>query len=210
MQADTYADDRLPTIQGALNINRGGTISGVEEWTLTSIFSRLTYNFKSKYLFTASVRGDGSSRFGADNRWGIFPSTSIGWVLSDEGFLADNQTISFTKLRASYGITGNNNIGNYTSYALVNNTINAAFGNTLVPGAGITSLQNNNLGWETTAQFDFGLDLGLWDDRVSFVYDFYTKIPPTSSMQFRFLKNQDLPTSMTTSVRLSFGDMNFQ
>jgi TonB-dependent starch-binding outer membrane protein SusC len=175
VQADTYADDRLPTIQGAININRGGTQSGVEEWTLTSIFSRLTYNYKSKYLFTASVRGDGSSRFGADNRWGIFPSTSVGWVLSDEGFLADNPTISFTKLRASYGITGNNNIGNYTSYALVNNTINAVFGNTLVPGAGITSLQNNNLGWETTAQFDFGVDLGLWDDRISFVYDFYTK-----------------------------------
>lgn len=175
IQADTYADDRLPTIQGALNINRGGTINAVDEWTLTSVFSRLTYNFKSKYLFTASIRGDGSSRFGSDNRWGVFPSTSVGWVLSDEGFLADNSTISFTKLRASYGITGNNNIGNYTQYALVNNTINTAFGNTVTPGAGITSLNNSNLGWETTAQFDIGLDLGLWDDRVSFVYDFYTK-----------------------------------
>lgn len=175
VQADTYADDRLPTIQGALNINRGGTISGVDEWTLTSIFSRLTYNYKGKYLFTGSIRGDGSSRFGADNRWGVFPSASAGWVLSDEGFLSDNSTISFTKLRASYGITGNNNIGNYTQYALVNNTINVAFGNTVTPGAAITSLNNSNLGWETTAQFDIGLDLGFWDDRVSFVYDFYTK-----------------------------------
>ncbi|RIW14061.1 TonB-dependent receptor [Algoriphagus lacus] len=175
VQADTYADDRLPTIQGALNINRGGTISGVEEWTLTSIFSRATYNYKGKYLFTASVRGDGSSRFGSDNRWGVFPSTSLGWVLSDEEFMKTSSTISFTKLRASYGITGNNNIGNYTQYALVNNTINVAFGNTVTPGAAITSLNNSNLGWETTAQFDIGLDLGLWDDRVSFVYDFYTK-----------------------------------
>lgn len=175
VQADTYADDRLPTIQGALNINRGGTISGVDEWTLTSIFSRLTYNYKGKYLFTGSIRGDGSSRFGADNRWGVFPSASAGWVLSDEGFLSNNSTISFTKLRASYGITGNNNIGNYTQYALVNNTINVAFGNTVTPGAAITSLNNSNLGWETTAQFDIGLDLGFWDDRVSFVYDFYTK-----------------------------------
>lgn len=70
--ADTYADDRLPTIQGAININRGGSISDVNEWSLTSVFSRLTYNYKSKYLFTASIRGDGSSRFGADNRWGVF------------------------------------------------------------------------------------------------------------------------------------------
>ena len=175
IQADTYADDRLPTIQGAININRGGTISDVDEWSLTSIFSRLTYNYKGKYLFTAAVRGDGSSRFGADNRWGVFPSTSVGWVLSDEGFLNTSSSISFMKLRASYGITGNNNIGNYTQYALVNNTINGVFGNTVVPGAAVTSLSNTNLGWETTAQFDIGLDLGLWDDRVTFGYDFYTK-----------------------------------
>ncbi|PZX49168.1 SusC/RagA family TonB-linked outer membrane protein [Algoriphagus chordae] len=175
IQADTYADDRIPTIQGAINVNRGGTNSGVGEWSLTSLFSRLTYNFQGKYLFTASVRGDGSSRFGSDNRWGVFPSASVGWVLSDEGFLNTSSTISFTKLRASYGITGNNNIGNYTSYALVNNTINAVFGETVVPGAGVTSLSNTNLGWETTAQFDVGLDLGLWEDRLLFTYDFYTK-----------------------------------
>ncbi|REG94383.1 SusC/RagA family TonB-linked outer membrane protein [Algoriphagus antarcticus] len=175
IQADTYADDRLPTIQGAINVNRNGSISAVQEWALTSVFSRLTYNYKSKYLFTASIRGDGSSRFGANNRWGVFPSTSVGWVLSDEGFLVDNPGISFTKIRASYGVTGNNNIGNYTQYALVNNTINAAFGNTVFPGAGITSLNNSNLGWETTTQFDIGLDLGLWDDRLTFVYDYYTK-----------------------------------
>lgn len=175
IQADTYADDRLPTVQGAINVNRGGTISNVNEWALTSVFSRLTYNYKGKYLFTASVRGDGSSRFGADNRWGVFPSTSLGWVLSDEGFLNTSSTVSFTKLRASYGVTGNNNIGNYTQYALVNNTINAAFGNTVFPGAGVTSLSNTNLGWETTTQFDIGLDLGLFEDRITFVYDYYTK-----------------------------------
>ncbi|WP_192346113.1 TonB-dependent receptor [Algoriphagus sp. Y33] len=175
IQADTYADDRLPTVQGALNINRNGTTTGVEEWSLTSLFSRLTYNFKGRYLLTASVRGDGSSRFGSENRWGVFPSTSVGWVLSDEGFLNTSSTISFAKLRASYGVTGNNNIGNYTSYALVNNTINAVFGETVVPGAAVTTLNNNNLGWETTAQLDLGLEVGLWDDRVLFTYDYYTK-----------------------------------
>ncbi|MDR7129344.1 TonB-linked SusC/RagA family outer membrane protein [Algoriphagus sp. 4150] len=180
IQADTYADDRLPTIQGALNINRNGTNTGVEEWSLTSLFSRLTYNFKGRYLFTASVRGDGSSRFGMDNRWGVFPSTSVGWVLSDEGFLNTNSTISFAKLRASYGVTGNNNIGNYTSYALVNNslngnTVNSVFGENIAPGSTITTLNNNNLGWETTAQLDVGFEVGLWDDRLLFTYDYYTK-----------------------------------
>jgi TonB-linked SusC/RagA family outer membrane protein len=173
--ADTYADDRILTTQAAININRGGTFNNVQEWGLTSIFSRFTYNYKSKYLFTASARADGSSRFGANNRWGLFPSTSVGWVLSDEGFLQGNETISFLKLRSSYGITGNNNIGNYTQYALVNNTVNVAFGNTITPGAAVTSLDNSNLGWETTAQFDVGFDMAFLDDRISFTYDYYLK-----------------------------------
>jgi TonB-linked SusC/RagA family outer membrane protein len=175
IQGDTYADDRLPTIQGAINVNRGATNSGVEEWSLTSLLSRLTYNFKGKYLFTASVRGDGSSRFGANNRWGVFPSASVGWVLSDEAFFQAIPTVSFAKLRASYGVTGNNNIGNYTQYARINNTINAVFGNNVAPGAAIVSLANPNLGWETTKQFDIGTDIGLFNDRIQLMYDYYTK-----------------------------------
>ncbi|GAB3894433.1 TonB-dependent receptor [Spirosoma agri] len=175
IQADTYADDRLPTIQGALNINRGGTQNGINQWALTSYLSRLTYNYKGKYLFTAAVRADGSSRFGANNQFGTFPSASVGWVLSDENFLKPIQAVSFAKVRASYGVIGNNNIGNYTSYALVNNTTNAVFGSTVATGAVVTSLANPNLGWETTKQFDIGLDLGLFNDRIQFIYDFYTK-----------------------------------
>lgn len=175
VQADTYSDDRLPTIQGAININRGGTNTGVNEWALTSFLSRLSYNFKSKYLFTASIRTDGSSRFGADNRWGTFPSVSAGWVISDEDFMKNNSKISFAKLRGSFGVVGNNNIGNYTSYALINNTVNAVFGSTVAPGAQVTSLRNSNLGWETTKALDLGLDLGLFNDRINFVYDYYHK-----------------------------------
>lgn len=177
IQANTYADDRLPTIQGALNIDRSGsnTSNGVEEWALTSYLSRLTYNYKGKYLFTAAIRSDGSSRFGTNNQFGTFPSASIGWVLSDEDFMQPIQQISFAKIRSSYGVIGNNNIGNYTSYALVNNTTNAVFGSTVGTGAIVTSLANPNLGWETTKQFDVGLDLGLFNDRIQFIYDFYTK-----------------------------------
>lgn len=175
IQADTYADDRLPTVQGALNINRGGTISGTNEWSLTSYLSRLSYNYKGKYLFTAAVRADGSSRFGSENRWGTFPSVSAGWVVSDEEFFKNISKVSFAKIRGSYGVIGNNNIGNYTQYALVNNTTNAVFGNNVATGAVVTSLANNNLGWETTKQFDLGLDLGLFNDRIQFIYDFYTK-----------------------------------
>ncbi len=175
IQADTYTDDRLPTIQGAININRGGTFNGVNEWALTSLFSRLTYNFKGKYLFTAAVRSDGSSRFGSGNRWGTFPSLSAGWIISDENFFRTIKKVSFAKIRASYGVIGNNNIGNYTQYALLNNTVNSVFGNNVATGAVVTSLANSNLGWETTKQLDIGLDLGLFNDRVQFTYDYYVK-----------------------------------
>jgi len=175
IQADTYTDDRLPTIQGALNINRGGTTNDVQEWALTSLLSRLTYNYKGKYLFTAAIRSDGSSRFGSANRWGTFPSASVGWVMSDENFFQSLKKVSFAKFRASYGVIGNNNIGNYTQYALVNNTVNAVFGNNVATGAVVTSLANNNLGWETTKQFDMGLDLGLFNNRIQFSYDYYLK-----------------------------------
>jgi TonB-dependent starch-binding outer membrane protein SusC len=175
VSANTYPDDRINTIQSAININRGGTNNAAEEWSLASYISRLTYNYKGKYLFTAAVRADGSSRFGADNRWGTFPSASLGWVISDEDFLKSIRTVSFAKIRSSYGLIGNNNIGNYTSYALVNNTVNSVFGSTVAAGAAVTSLANSNLGWEKTKQFDLGLDLGLYNDRVQFVYDYYTK-----------------------------------
>jgi TonB-linked SusC/RagA family outer membrane protein len=177
IQANTYANDQLPTIQGALNIDRNGanTSNTVNEWALTSYLSRLTYNYKGKYLFTAAIRSDGSSRFGANNQYGVFPSASVGWVLSDEEFLKPIQQISFAKIRSSYGVIGNNNIGNYSQYALVNNTTNAVFGSNVASGANVTSLSNANLGWETTKQFDVGLDLGLFNDRIQFIYDYYTK-----------------------------------
>lgn len=175
IQADTYTDDRLPTIQGALNINRGGTNNGANEWTLTSFLSRLTYNYKGKYLFTAAIRTDGSSRFGSKNRWGTFPSASLGWVLSDEDFFKQFRNISFAKIRTSYGVIGNNNIGNYTQYALVNNTVNSVFGDNVATGAAVTSMSNTNLGWETTKEYDAGIDLGFFNDRIQFTYDYYLK-----------------------------------
>lgn len=180
IEAQTYSDDRLPTIQGAINIDRGDTRTDIQEWSLLSYLSRLTYNYKGKYLLTAAVRSDGSSRFGSNNQWGVFPSVSAGWVISDENFMRSVPAISLGKIRASYGVTGNNNIGNYTQYALISNifrnrTANAVFGDNVAPGVAVNSLANSNLGWETTNQFDIGLDLGLFDDRIQFVYDYYTK-----------------------------------
>lgn len=181
VRATEFPDDRLQTVQAAINVDRTQTTSDVQEWALVSFFGRVNYNFKGKYLFGASIRRDGSSRFGADNRWGNFPSISAGWVISDEQFMPETKAVSFLKLRASVGTIGNNNIGNYTQYASValgqqgNINTNAIFGSTVTPGAGVTSLSNANLGWETTRQVDVGLDIGLFNNRVSVVYDYYNK-----------------------------------
>lgn len=175
LRLSNFPDDRVQTIQSALNIDRGATFNNINDWSLTSYFSRLSYDYLGKYLLTLAIRRDGSSRFGSENRWGNFPSVSAGWVFTDEAFMDDADFLSFGKLRASYGIIGNNNIGNYTQYALVDNSLNAVFGNTIASGAAVTTLGNNNLGWERTKQFDIGLDLRLFNDRVEFIYDYYKK-----------------------------------
>ena len=176
-----FSDDRIETFQSAANIDRSQvagvpqTRDDIQEWSLLSYLARVNYSFKGKYHLSVSVRRDGSSRFGADNKWGTFPAVSAAWNVSDEGFMSDLAPISTLKVRASYGTVGNNNIGNYTQYAAVSTTTNAIFGSTLAPGASLTTLGNTSLGWETTKSVDVGLDLGLFDERISFVYDFYQK-----------------------------------
>src|SRR6218665_3624607 len=171
----TFPDDKNTAIQSAINIDRTETSSDIQEWGLLSYLARLNYNYKGKYLLALAVRRDGSSRFGENNRWGNFPSVSAGWVISEEDFMPDLPSVSFIKFRGSYGIIGNNNIGNYTQYATVNPTTNAVFGSTIRSGASVTSMSNPNLGWETTKQLDIGLDVGLIQDRISVGYDYYLK-----------------------------------
>lgn len=170
-----FPDDRIQTTQSAQNVDRVNTFTDVQEWSLLSYVSRLTYNYRGRYLFSAAIRRDGSSRFGTENRWGNFPSVSLGWIVSEEGFMQNSGALNFLKLRASYGVIGNNNIGNYTQYPLVDNTTNAIFGNTVASGASVVSLGNIALGWETTRQLDIGVDFGFLDDRVTLSYDYYTK-----------------------------------
>ncbi|MFN3136237.1 MAG: SusC/RagA family TonB-linked outer membrane protein [Allomuricauda sp.] len=204
LRLSNFPDDRVQTIQSALNIERGASFNNINEWSLTSYFSRFNYDYKGKYLFTLALRRDGSSRFGSENRWGNFPSASAGWVFSDEDFMQGVDWLSFGKVRASYGVIGNNNIGNFTQFALVDNSLNAVFGNSIVSGAAVTTLGNNNLGWERTNQFDIGLDLRLFDGRVEFIYDYYKK--NTTDLLF----NVDIPQeSGFTNFNDNVGEIEF-
>jgi TonB-linked SusC/RagA family outer membrane protein len=148
--------------------------SGRAEWKLASFLSRINYNYNNRYLLTLTARADGSSRFGEGNKWGFFPSLALGWIVSEETFMKDLPYISNLKLRASYGITGNQEIGQYQSLAALN-AQNYVFGNVLVSGIGPTRVANADLKWETTAQFDGGIDVGLFNDRITFIADYYYK-----------------------------------
>jgi TonB-linked SusC/RagA family outer membrane protein len=143
---------------------------GTTQFSFLSFLSRLNYRFNDKYLLSLSVRRDGSSRFGQGNRWGTFPALSLGWIVSEEEFLKNLKTLTFLKLRATYGETGNAEIGNfeyYGSYA-TNNYVD-------MPGITVQEIDNPGLGWEATRQYDVGLDFGIWDGRIEGGFDFYLK-----------------------------------
>ena len=169
--ASQFPSDDIQWINVATT--RIGT-AGASESKLLSYIGRLNYNFESKYLVSLAFRRDGSSRFGSANKYGNFPSVSVGWVASEEGFMKNNANINFLKLRASYGKTGNYNIGDYTSLSLINTT-NYVFNNTVTPGATLNGIGNTALTWETTTQFDIGLDLEVLNGRIAFTYDYYKK-----------------------------------
>lgn len=133
---------------------------------VNSLFTRVTYDYDEKYLFTGIIRRDGSSRFGTNNRFGYFPSASVGWVPSKEGFWKENKIVNFLKLRGSYGITGNDAIGDFSYVSLVNSGRNYTFGTTDASTIGWSpaALSNPDLKWEETHQTDIGLDATLFKD----------------------------------------------
>ena len=154
------------------------TAASDQRHVLLSYYSRLNYTFDSRYMLTATIRRDGTSRFSKENRWGTFPSLALAWRLSEEAFLKDNKVLSNLKLRASYGVTGQQEgIGNYNYlpvYTYSQDGAQAQFGNqwyyTYRPEAYV-----DNLKWETTSSWNFGLDLGFLKERLSGSVDFYTR-----------------------------------
>ena len=149
--------------------------SGISEWTLASWLGRVNYSLLNKYFITASARADGSSRFGSDNKWGVFPSAAIAWRVSDESFMQSMKLISNLKFRASYGVTGNTGLSPYQSLNRLS-PVNYIFsGNTASIGYVPSGLSNSQLRWETTNELDFGFDLSILSNRINFTFDYYKK-----------------------------------
>jgi len=130
-------------------------------WTQLSYLTRLQYAYADKYLFSAAIRRDGSSRFGTDAKWGNFPSVTAGWIVSKENFFPASNWIDLLKVRATYGKAGNNQIGNYSSFALTN-PLNYVNGSTLLPGFAAVNPSNSSLSWETKTSYNLGLDLSMF------------------------------------------------
>lgn len=143
-------------------------------WTLQSYLARINYGFNDRYLLTITTRADGSSRFGKNNKWGTFPSAAIAWNASNEKFLKNIKQISSLKVRLSAGLTGNQEIDPYKSLARLSN-YKYTIANTLVNGFATSSFANPDLTWEKTAQYDLGLDLALFSDRIQLTSDVYYK-----------------------------------
>lgn len=148
---------------------------GAYHSALFSTFGRITYDYKSRYAFTGIVRRDGSSRFGANNRYGIFPSVGFSWLISEESFMPKIDELSFLKLRASYGINGNQNIGNYQFVSTIDKSRGYIFGAGRIIGASPSYIENADIRWEESEQIDIALDLGAFNNRLNVTVDYYVK-----------------------------------
>ncbi len=157
-------------------ISNPGVTSVLEENSLISYIGRVNYEFGGKYLISGSVRRDGSSRFAPGRKWGTFPAASVGWRISEEEFLKSVPSISELKIRASYGETGNNSIGNYAWQSLISaDNTNYVFGANKVLGSYFSALGNTKLSWESTTMTNFGIDLGLFSNRLTFTAETYNR-----------------------------------
>ncbi|MBI9066766.1 MAG: TonB-dependent receptor [Salinivirgaceae bacterium] len=156
----------------------GTKISSQSEWasTLASFFGRLNYDFKEKYFLSGTLRRDGSSRFTSNNKWGTFYSVSAGWVLTQESFLENVVWLENLKIRAGYGAIGNQDIGLYAYSDRISPYYNYPLGGISNSGYAQTSLGNENLKWETSYQYNAGIDAGLYSGALAFSLDYYYKV----------------------------------
>lgn len=203
INASDYPDDELGWFGSAITRTGNADAGSWGSWAMISYLGRLNYDYKGKYIMSVAFRRDGCSRFGANAKFANFPSVSLGWIASDEEFMSKFDNLSYFKLRGSYGVVGNYNIGNYThlaSMASSNYVINGA----IVPGRAVAGIGNTELTWETTKQYDFGVDLGLFNDRVFFVYDYYRK--NTDGLLYQV----DLPySSGFNNIQSNIGEFRF-
>ena len=195
LTSDRYPNNLVTTLSAVSGIITNGS-SDVFEWSLISYLGRINYSYDNKYYLTTSLRRDGSSRFGSNNKYGIFPSAAFAWRISDESLLKDLSFLTDMKLRLSYGETGNNNIGNYEQYATINYE-KYVLGNNASGGYAAARLANPFLTWEKQKSFNAGVDIKLFKSRIGITVDHYR------STNHDLLLNVNVPaiTGFTTALQ---------
>ncbi|MEN8227959.1 MAG: TonB-dependent receptor [Bacteroidota bacterium] len=169
--------DQIDNLRYLSNGTTNERVDGWQEnWALFSLFGRIAYKYKEKYLAEVVVRRDGSSRFGSNNPYGVFPAASLGWRIDNESFLEGSKLISHLKLRLSAGQLGNQEIGNYSFASLITSGVYYPFGNNIASGYYLQKHGNENLKWESQTQYDAGIDLGLFNNKIFIYLDYYNKL----------------------------------
>jgi TonB-linked SusC/RagA family outer membrane protein len=200
-QAQRFQDDYFGVNNLGAGANPVAPSSNTSAYGLNSYFGRINYGLKEKYLVTFTGRADGSSKFGSENRYAFFPSAALAWRASEEEFIRNIPVISNLKLRTSYGVTGNSEITAYQALAGLGN-YSVIFDGARTIGIGISRLANPDLRWEKTHQVDAGIELGLFDNRLSLELDVYRKL--TTDM----LLSAPVPSSSGfTTVTRNIGSM---
>ncbi len=183
---------------------------------LFSYFTRVNYNYDEKYLVTASLRADGSSKFGSNNKWGFFPAVSFAWRASEEPFIKNLDLFSDLKVRLGYGASGNNNIPSYQSLDIWN-SVYVPILNSTIPGYVVNQLRNNDLVWESNQTFNLGFDIGLFNQRIAITPEFYVnrsndlllraKIPMSSGYDYVY---RNIGSTQNTGLDLTINTVNFE
>lgn len=214
-------DDKIKTTAGK-TIDPDNTYNNVYAYTFASWLVRGQYSYKGRYMVSASIRGDGSSRFAPKKRWGYFPAASVGWRISDEEFMKNASWLNDMKIRASVGQTGNAQIGN-SAYLMLYGTANTDLGAGLTTTVYPKQIANDELGWEKNTQYNVGLDASLWDGLLGLSADYYYSkttdmlfdVPvssvsglTTSMMNIGSMQNTGVELTLTS--RKSFGDFHYE
>jgi TonB-linked SusC/RagA family outer membrane protein len=194
LTSNRYPNNLVPSLSAVSGLITGGS-SSIYEWSLISYLGRINYNYDGKYYLTASLRSDGSSRFGGNNKYAMFPSFALAWRFRDENFMRNMDFVTDAKLRASYGRSGNNNIGNYQSFATLN-YIKYVLGNAAIGGSNQANLENPSLTWEKQQQVNLGIDLAFFNNRIFLTVDHFR------SSNTNLLLNVNVPSSTGFSTSL--------
>ncbi|GLU52756.1 SusC/RagA family TonB-linked outer membrane protein [Dyadobacter frigoris] len=233
---NTFPDDLSPYL-GNATIRSSNSIE--RTWTMLAYLARINYSFKDKYLFSASMRREGSSRFSEGHKFGNFPAASVGWRISEEAFMPKTNWLTDLKLRGSWGMTGNNSYnvsannnygvaqnagddGNYASLAFLGLN-NYVFNNTLASGKTVTRFANSDLTWEKSNQLDLGIDLSTFNNQLIFTFEYYKKVTDDMLLGYNIpavsgftstLKNlgkvQNQGIELAASYRLKIGQVNLR